>query len=112
MIKPRKIVNLFVQGWKMASNCTESAQQQPASKIQIYPPANSGVSPFWRGLSLSFSLRFYLKRKKSCVFCWFAYGVCCADKYEKDAKKYWDIFYKRHQDKVSYLQSMLWLLFC
>ncbi|KMT17912.1 hypothetical protein BVRB_2g034380 [Beta vulgaris subsp. vulgaris] len=53
----------------MASNCTESAQQQPASKIQIYPPANSGVSPFWR------------------------------DKYEKDAKKYWDIFYKRHQDK-------------
>ena len=23
------------------------------------------------------------------------------EKYEKDAKKYWDVFYKRHQDKVS-----------
>lgn len=30
---------------------------------------SSGVSPFWR------------------------------EKYERDAKKYWDIFYKRHQDK-------------
>ncbi|GAB4854463.1 hypothetical protein Ancab_023047 [Ancistrocladus abbreviatus] len=38
-------------------------------KLQIYPSSNTGVSPFWR------------------------------DKYEKDAKKYWDIFYKRHQDK-------------
>lgn len=32
-------------------------------------PTNTGVSPFWR------------------------------EKYERDAKKYWDIFYKRHQDK-------------
>lgn len=23
-----------------------------------------------------------------------------AEKYERDAKKYWDIFYKRHQDRV------------
>lgn len=23
-----------------------------------------------------------------------------AEKYERDAKKYWDMFYKRHQDKV------------
>ncbi|KAL7121883.1 hypothetical protein ACP275_01G011500 [Erythranthe tilingii] len=38
-------------------------------KIQIYSPSNDEVSAFWR------------------------------DKYEKDAKKYWDIFYKRHQDK-------------
>ncbi|KNA15218.1 hypothetical protein SOVF_100160 [Spinacia oleracea] len=54
----------------MASNYTESVEQQAAStKIQIYPTANSGISSFWK------------------------------DKYEKDAKKYWDIFYKRHQDK-------------
>lgn len=32
-------------------------------------PTTTGVSPFWR------------------------------EKYERDAKKYWDIFYKRHQDK-------------
>ncbi|VVB09053.1 unnamed protein product [Arabis nemorensis] len=38
-------------------------------KLQIYPTSNSGVSPFWR------------------------------DKYERDAKKYWDVFYKRHGDR-------------
>ncbi|KAG8375693.1 hypothetical protein BUALT_Bualt10G0127100 [Buddleja alternifolia] len=38
-------------------------------KIQIYSPSNDEVSAFWR------------------------------EKYEKDAKKYWDIFYKRHQDR-------------
>ncbi|XP_021738961.1 uncharacterized protein LOC110705411 [Chenopodium quinoa] len=54
----------------MASNSSESGEQQAATtKIQIYPAANSGISSFWK------------------------------DKYEKDAKKYWDIFYKRHQDK-------------
>ncbi|XP_057524424.1 uncharacterized protein LOC130804110 isoform X2 [Amaranthus tricolor] len=53
----------------MASKSTESAEQQPTTKIQIYPTANSGISSFWK------------------------------DKYERDAKKYWDIFYKRHQDK-------------
>lgn len=25
-----------------------------------------------------------------------------ADKYERDAKKYWDIFYKRHENRVSF----------
>ncbi|KAL0311857.1 UNVERIFIED_CONTAM: tRNA N(3)-methylcytidine methyltransferase METTL6 [Sesamum radiatum] len=47
-----------------------SENQQPQQpKIQIYSPSNDEVSAFWR------------------------------EKYEKDAKKYWDIFYKRHQDK-------------
>ncbi|XP_051151498.1 uncharacterized protein LOC127265642 [Andrographis paniculata] len=44
-------------------------QQSQQPKIQIYSPSNDEVSAFWR------------------------------EKYEKDAKKYWDIFYKRHQDK-------------
>ena len=26
--------------------------------------------------------------------------ICLAEKYEREAKKYWDIFYKRHQDRV------------
>ncbi|KAM0043139.1 putative methyltransferase [Helianthus debilis subsp. tardiflorus] len=37
--------------------------------IQIYSTLNDEVTPFWK------------------------------EKYEKDAKKYWDIFYKRHQDR-------------
>lgn len=47
----------------------EEKKQPPAQKIQIYPTSTGEISPFWR------------------------------EKYERDAKKYWDIFYKRHQDK-------------
>ncbi|KAE8649910.1 uncharacterized protein LOC101211005 isoform X2 [Cucumis sativus] len=54
----------------MALNGQQPVEQQPAAqKIQIYPTSSTGVSPFWR------------------------------EKYEKDAKKYWDIFYKKHQDR-------------
>lgn len=38
-------------------------------KIQIYSTPNNEVTPFWK------------------------------EKYERDAKKYWDVFYKRHQDR-------------
>lgn len=30
--------------------------------------------------------------------CWYFW---LAEKYEREAKRYWDVFYKRHQDKVS-----------
>ncbi|GMG99126.1 hypothetical protein Nepgr_000966 [Nepenthes gracilis] len=55
----------------MASQVPETVEveQQSLPKLQIYPATNTGVSPYWR------------------------------DKYERDAKKYWDIFYKRHKDK-------------
>ncbi|KAL0545499.1 hypothetical protein IC582_015384 [Cucumis melo] len=54
----------------MALNGQQPVEQQPtAQKIQIYSTSSTGVSPFWR------------------------------EKYEKDAKKYWDIFYKKHQDR-------------
>ncbi|XP_030552539.1 uncharacterized protein LOC115756772 [Rhodamnia argentea] len=54
----------------MSSDAQASTEQQePNPKIQIYPTSAAGVSPFWR------------------------------DKYEREAKKYWDVFYKRHQDK-------------
>ncbi|KAH6783005.1 S-adenosyl-L-methionine-dependent methyltransferases superfamily protein [Perilla frutescens var. hirtella] len=46
-----------------------SVGENQQPKIQIYSPSNDEVSAFWR------------------------------EKYEKDAKKNWDIFYKRHQDK-------------
>ncbi|XP_019053883.1 PREDICTED: uncharacterized protein LOC104600653 isoform X2 [Nelumbo nucifera] len=57
----------------MASERREGAEQQnqqhQTPRLQIYSNPCSGVSPFWR------------------------------EKYERDAKKYWDVFYKRHQDK-------------
>jgi hypothetical protein len=46
------------------------AQEGEAQKIQIFPTSTNSISPFWR------------------------------EKYEREAKKYWDIFYKRHQDRV------------
>ncbi|XP_071919546.1 uncharacterized protein [Coffea arabica] len=48
---------------------TTQVPQQAQPQIQIYGSSNGEISPFWR------------------------------EKYERDAKKYWDIFYKRHQDK-------------
>ncbi|KAL9230397.1 hypothetical protein vseg_005758 [Gypsophila vaccaria] len=53
----------------MESNSLSSVEQQTTTKIQIYPTPNSGISPFLR------------------------------EKYERDAMKYWDVFYKHHQDK-------------
>ncbi|XP_021907622.1 LOW QUALITY PROTEIN: uncharacterized protein LOC110821949 [Carica papaya] len=53
----------------MATGAQESVEQKPPQKLQIYSASGTGVSSFWR------------------------------DKYERDAKKYWDIFYKRHQDR-------------
>ncbi|KAI3855589.1 hypothetical protein MKX03_006627 [Papaver bracteatum] len=53
----------------MAAIKQEEQQNPNPPKLQIYPTASTGISPFWK------------------------------EKYEKDAKKYWDVFYKRHQDK-------------
>jgi hypothetical protein len=37
--------------------------------------------------------------------------TCCfppvAEKYERDARRYWDIFYKRHEDKVTLLPMLV-----
>ncbi|KAI4316505.1 hypothetical protein L6164_024485 [Bauhinia variegata] len=54
----------------MASGTQHSGEQQiQPQRLQIYSAANTGVSPFWR------------------------------DKYEREAKRHWDVFYKRHQDR-------------
>lgn len=48
------------------------AAEELTKKIQIYPSLSSSarqVTPFWK------------------------------DKYERDAKKYWDVFYRKHKDK-------------
>ncbi|CAI9093728.1 OLC1v1029280C1 [Oldenlandia corymbosa var. corymbosa] len=51
------------------SKAVLEAQKLPQPQLQIYSNSNGEISPFWR------------------------------EKYEREAKKYWDIFYKRHQDK-------------
>jgi len=40
--------------------------------------------------------------------------VACADKYEREAGKNWDLFYKRNADRVCELQSShcLWFAVC
>ncbi|KAJ7958379.1 Methyltransferase [Quillaja saponaria] len=53
----------------MASGAHPLEQQEPPPRLQIYSTSSAGVSPFWK------------------------------EKYERDAKKYWDVFYKRHQDR-------------
>ncbi|TVU29759.1 hypothetical protein EJB05_21343 [Eragrostis curvula] len=32
-----------------------------------------------------------------------------AEKYERDARRYWDIFYKRHEDKLDNAQGSVWV---
>ncbi|XP_054797435.1 uncharacterized protein LOC129302519 isoform X2 [Prosopis cineraria] len=52
-------------------SCAMASEQQiPSRKLQICSAANSGVSPYWR---------------ENC---------------EREAHRYWDAFYKRHQNKV------------
>ncbi|KAJ6406543.1 hypothetical protein OIU84_010118 [Salix udensis] len=63
---------LYGLGFKVGKGCameSNGEQQSPCQKFQIYSTSSTGVTPFWR------------------------------EKYERDAKKYWDVFYKRHQDK-------------
>jgi methyltransferase-like protein 6 len=75
-------------------------------RLQIYSKPNSGVSPFWRGISFFPTLlllnEFLNKKFKS--FCFLV-----AEKYEREAKRYWDVFYKRHKDKVSFFNSIILL---
>ena len=85
-----------------SNNVQESGEDgKPVQRLQIYSLSATGVSPFWRGLFVS-------PIPRNCVFQLFFRGLmrevrnlfCVLEKYERDAKKYWDVFYKRHQDKV------------
>lgn len=97
----------------MSSNAQDTqGNQQPSQKMQIYSTSNTGVTPFWKGLSLSLSLFMCV-----CVGVAHVYillnltlSFSFAEKYERDAKKYWDIFYKRHEDRVRFLASLPMLL--
>lgn len=81
------------------------AQEGEAQKIQIFPTSTNSITPFWRGLSLSLSFSLSLSHARTQMFYRLLFiieylYICLAEKYEREAKKYWDIFYKRHQDRV------------
>lgn len=92
-------------GRTMASSTQDSREPQIApqtQRLQIYPTTNNGVSPFWRGTSLSLSHALPCNsQKKKYIDFWFVF----VEKYEREAKRYWDVFYKRHKDKVSFPTS-------
>lgn len=79
-------------------NAVEEGKQVP--RIQIYSSSATGVSQFWRGFSLWPHFPYLL----CCSFCGLNERICFRyiEKYERDAKKYWDVFYKQHQDKVGF----------
>ncbi|KAJ1442826.1 S-adenosyl-L-methionine-dependent methyltransferase [Sesbania bispinosa] len=56
---------------KIGTAMASGEQKLPpeTQRLQIYPNTNTGVSPFWK------------------------------EKYEREAKRYWDVFYKRHKDR-------------
>ncbi|KAL2317935.1 hypothetical protein Fmac_031811 [Flemingia macrophylla] len=56
---------------KVGTAMASGEQKAPCQtqRLQIYPNTNSGVTPFWK------------------------------EKYEREAKRYWDVFYKRHKDR-------------
>lgn len=93
----------------MASNVEDNVEQQkPPQKLQIYSNSNSGVASFWRGFP------FLHNTQDKFIWCIEFYLVLifivinfCAEKYEREAKKYWDVFYKRHADRVRFLNSYI-----
>lgn len=93
------------KAWEcMASSVEEASgqkQEEPTPRLQIYSTSDT-VSPFWRGLSVRFALWAMLGIFIHSVL-WlilFLLHPLFAEKYEREAKKYWDVFYKRHQDRV------------
>ncbi|XP_019443121.1 PREDICTED: uncharacterized methyltransferase C3H7.11-like isoform X2 [Lupinus angustifolius] len=53
----------------MALGGTHNSRAPQTQRLQIYPTPNNGVSPFWK------------------------------EKYEREAMRYWDVFYMRHKNK-------------
>lgn len=106
----------------MASDTQGSVElkQEPLQRIQIYPTPSNEVPPFWRRLCPSplsvshFTNTFLIAcMDAQTLVCTIPFAVIVsfsvAVKYEREAKKYWDNFYKRHQDRVSLLRFSLLL---
>lgn len=86
----------------MASDSSDSVEQKP--KIQIYATPNNEVTPFWKGIYIYIYTYEYMIAYVGCesLFIFLTLNCFFTAKYEKDAKKYWDVFYKRHQDRVGF----------
>jgi methyltransferase-like protein 6 len=84
-----------------------AGEQQPqlgATRVSSSSSAGSGrlVTPFWKGSPRNSTTLSSAARTASSP-CLHAVSPTAAEKYERDARRYWDIFYKRHEDKVSLL---------
>lgn len=85
-------------------------KQQPPARIQIYSTPSNEITPFWRGLypylltlsllTNAFLIARMLVQNLVRTDLWLNMSFNVAEKYEREAKKYWDNFYKRHQDRV------------
>ncbi|XP_020969124.1 methyltransferase-like protein 6 isoform X4 [Arachis ipaensis] len=78
----------------------EQQKPQQTQRLQIYPNSNNGVTPFWRGTLSYNALACKLSAQKSFFLGILFIGFYFAKKYEREAKRYWDVFYKCHKDKV------------
>ncbi|RYQ83307.1 hypothetical protein Ahy_B10g101958 isoform C [Arachis hypogaea] len=77
----------------------EQQKPQQTQRLQIYPNSNNGVTPFWRGTLSYNALACKLSAQKSFFLGILFIGFYFAKKYEREAKRYWDVFYKCHKDK-------------
>jgi hypothetical protein len=86
------------------SSTMAASEQQPATARISSFSAGSGrlVTPFWKGW-----LRNSNVAAVGPFFCSLHKPSFDAEKYERDARRYWDIFYKRHEDKVTLLPFFL-----
>lgn len=103
--------------FEMASDTQGSVElkQEPPQRIQIYPTPSNEVPPFWRRLCPSplsvshFTNTFLIAcMDAQTLVCTIPFAITAsfsvAVKYEREAKKYWDNFYKRHQDRVDLIR--------
>ncbi|CAL4937596.1 unnamed protein product [Urochloa decumbens] len=74
-------------------------EQQPQPAATLVSSAGSGrlVTPFWKGSPRNSNHPLSFLSEQLRVYMLFL--PTGADKYERDARRYWDIFYKRHEDK-------------
>ncbi|KAL1290015.1 hypothetical protein AAHE18_20G098200 [Arachis hypogaea] len=83
----------------------EQQKPQQTQRLQIYPNSNNGVTPFWRGTLSYNALACKLSAQKSFFLGILFIGFYFAKKYEREAKRYWDVFYKCHKDKGDYFSG-------
>jgi hypothetical protein len=84
-----------------------AGEQHSTPQISSSSKNSSGrpVTPFWKGRPRAQTSQHPLLSAVPPLI-----SIDCfladAEKYERDARRYWDIFYKRHEDKVAILAPL------